>query len=325
MRRSLLAPPRQLQAHGSWPASSARGALAGPAAATERRRPLFHPRGGWLRRAERAASQFLARHAWPRVPGIHRPYDHQLRTTLTLSEADVLLAGLPRALDGLRVLLLSDPHAGAFVSCAALADAFARLVEERAELIVLAGDLTTSHLREWTTHREAFRVLRAPLGVFAVLGNHDHYTGEPARLRALIEQDGIRVLHNACATIESGGARLSLAGVDDALRGTPDLAAALWGARPPVVLVSHHPDVVFDAARHGVALVLAGHTHAGQIRVPGLGVIVRQSRYRLDYGRYRAGATDLIVSRGLGVVGLPLRVCCPPEAVILRLRAGRPG
>ena len=73
-------------------------------------------------------------------------------------------------------------------------------------------------------------------------------------------------------------------------------------------------------AREDVGLVLSGHTHAGQIRVPRLPVLVRQSRYRLDEGRYRAGATELVVSRGLGVVGLPCRLACPPEAVLLRLK-----
>jgi len=85
------------------------------------------------------------------------------------------------------------------------------------------------------------------------------------------------------------------------------------------VLLSHNPDLFFDAARRGVALMLAGHTHAGQFRVPGLPVLVRQSRYRLDQGRFRSGNCELVVSRGLGVVGMPCRVACPPEAVLLTL------
>ena len=96
-------------------------------------------------------------------------------------------------------------------------------------------------------------------------------------------------------------------------------ACEILGARPPVVLVSHNPDVLFEAARRDVALVLSGHTHAGQIRIPGWPVLVRQSRYRLDEGRYRARATDLVVSRGLGAVGIPLRIACAPEAVLLEL------
>ena len=103
--------------------------------------------------------------------------------------------------------------------------------------------------------------------------------------------------------------------------GSPDLKRALHGTEPPVVLLSHNPDLLFDAARHGVALMLSGHTHAGQIRLRGLPVLVRQSRYRLDEGRYRYRETELVVSRGLGAVGVPWRSNCAPEAVLLTLEA----
>ena len=154
-----------------------------------------------------------------------------------------------------------------------------------------------------------------------MLGNHDHYTREPARLRTLLEKNGIRVLHNESVVLERAGGRIVLAGIDDLYKGTPDLDAALGSANGlPVVLLSHNPDVVFDASRRGVPLVLSGHTHGGQFRIPGLPVMVRQSRYRLDEGRYTIGGTELIVSRGLGVNGVPLRVACPPEAVRITLR-----
>jgi predicted MPP superfamily phosphohydrolase len=123
--------------------------------------------------------------------------------------------------------------------------------------------------------------------------------------------------------IESAGATMRLAGVDDWNVGNPDLDAALAGCArsEPVVLLSHNPDAAVEAARRGVAAVLSGHTHGGQIRIPGLPVLVRMSRFRLDEGRYRIGDTEVVVSRGLGVVGLPVRVACPPEAVLLTLRS----
>jgi hypothetical protein len=248
-----------------------------------------------------------------------RPYDGLLRRSLTLTEADLALPGLPTAFEGLRVLLVTDPHAGPFVSPAALLEAMRRLQSVEPDLILVGGDLTTSRLAEFDSHREAFAALGAPLGVYAVLGNHDHYTGRTAELRQRVEALGIRMLHNDSVQLERGGARLSLAGVDDLLRGAPDLDAALHGTRAPVVLLSHNPDMLFAAARRGVALMLSGHTHAGQIRVPGLPVIVRQSRYRLDEGRFQSGGTELVVSRVLGAVGLPWRAWCPPEGVLLRL------
>ena len=151
-------------------------------------------------------------------------------------------------------------------------------------------------------------------------GNHDYYNQRPDDLLRAVEAAGIPVLQNRSVELRRDGQSLSLAGVDDLLLGRPDLEAALAGTRPPVVLLSHNPDMFFDAARADVALVLSGHTHAGQVRVPGLPVLVRQSRYRLDEGRYRVGRTELVVSRGLGAVGVPFRANCPPEVVLLRLR-----
>jgi predicted MPP superfamily phosphohydrolase len=259
------------------------------------------------------------------------------------------------------VLLVTDIHAGPFVAPRALATTFHRLQGLEPDLILLGGDLTTATHREFEPAAGAFAALRAPLGVFAVLGNHDHYSGEPARLRQLIEASGIPVLHNRIAVLERGGARLRLAGIDDLHWGKPELGdllpvtglAAHAGAgegsspgagaakareepsvsilpagaepapvedAPPVILLSHNPDVFFDAVWRGVALVLSGHTHGGQIRLPGLPLAVKMSRYALDEGRYTADGVELVVSRGLGVTGLPLRYACAPEAVFLRLR-----
>jgi predicted MPP superfamily phosphohydrolase len=324
MRRSVLAPPRVLldlprHARGGAPVGRP---LLGTREAVERPRRFFHPRHGWLRRLERGAANFLASAVFPRVPGITRPYGAQLRRDLTLSEVDVALPGLPRAIDGLRVLLLTDVHAGPFVSPETLAETFRRLLATRPDLVLLGGDLATSGIDDIRRFRAAFALLRAPLGTYAVLGNHEYYTEDPALLPAALASAGIRLLVNDWAAVGEPGARFGLAGVDDLLMGRPDLDRALDGAPRPVVLLSHNPDLLFDAARRDVALMLSGHTHAGQIRVPGTPVMVRQSRYRLDEGRFRAGATELVVSRGLGAVGLPLRAACPPEAVLLRLGVG---
>lgn len=295
--------------------------LEAPLTAVERRRPLFHPARGWFRRAERAVSHFLARAVYPSIPGLSLPYSRQLRRDLVLSEATIDLVGLPQAFDGLRALLVTDIHAGPFLRPDILHEAVGRLGTLEPDLILLGGDLVLARPIEIEQNVEAFRSLKAPLGVFAVLGNHDHYTREPDRVIALIEQCGIRVLHNTSTRIERNGQTLALAGVDDMLVGRPDLDRALKGTEPPVILLCHHPDLLFEAARHGVALMLSGHTHAGQIRIPGLPVLVRQSRYRLDEGRYRYRDTELVVSRGLGAVGVPFRLACPPEAVLLTLKS----
>lgn len=336
MRRDLLPPARpvSLDTGATWYPIIAGGReadsrrrltrdpLAAPVAARPRLRYLFDPARGWFRRLERRLSHFLSRRVYPRIPGLHHPYDRQLERGLTLSEACIPLRGLPRPFDGLRLLLVTDVHAGPFLSARTLERCFARLMRLRPDLILLGGDLVLSRLEELATHRRAFESLHAPLGVHAVLGNHDHYTRHPSRMRRHLREAGIRVLHNRAIELRRGAATLDLAGVDDLLAGEPDLNAALAGTREPTILLSHNPDLLFDASHRGVALLLSGHTHAGQIRAPGLPVLVRQSRFRLDQGRFRAGCTELVVSRGLGAVGLPLRLGCPPEAVLLTLTAG---
>ena len=299
--------------------------LEDPHRAVERRRWLFHPARGWFRRTERAVSHFLARNIYPSIPGLSWSYSRQLQRDLVLSEATIDLVGLPQAFHGLKVLLVTDIHAGPFLQPAVLREAVRRLEVLEPDLILLGGDLVLARPIEIEQNAETFRSFAAPLGVFAVLGNHDHYTGEAERVIALTERCGIRVLHNASTRIERDGQTLSLAGVDDMLVGHPDLDRALADTEPPVILLCHHPDLLFEAARHGVALMLSGHTHAGQIRVPHLPVLVRQSRYRLDEGRYRYRDTELVVSRGLGAVGVPFRLACPPEAILLTLEQGRPG
>jgi len=276
--------------------------------------------GRWLRALEQRSSHLLARHVYPRVPGIHRPYDQVLREAITVSTAELAVPALAPAFDGLEILLISDVHAGPFVSRAALSAAFARIAKIPADLILLGGDLVTCRAEEFDDLAPALGSLVAPLGTFMVLGNHDHATGEPGSVLARAHAAGLECLHNRSVELERDGARLSLAGIDDLREGRPDLDRALRGTRSPVLLLSHHPDVAFDAARKGVALVLSGHTHGGQIVLPGFPLRMRQSRHGLDAGRYRAGPAEVVVSRGLGVVGLPLRVGSPAEVVHLTLR-----
>jgi predicted MPP superfamily phosphohydrolase len=281
---------------------------------------------GRFRALRRDFVHYVSKNLYPRIPFVDRPYSEQLRRQLTVSETAIALPGLGGGLAGIKVLFVSDVHVGPFLNPETLEHTFERLVSLRPDLILIGGDIATSHLAEFEPYTKAFRLLRAPLGVFAVLGNHDHYTREPLRLREILEETGARVLHNDSVILERGGGRLILAGIDDFQVGEPDLDAALdrangWPGpdrRPPVVLLSHNPDVFFEAARRGVDLVLSGHTHGGQIRIPGLPVLVRQSRYRLDEGRYALNGSELVVSRGLGADGLPLRVACSPEAILLR-------
>jgi uncharacterized protein len=349
MRRAPLPPPRAVAVPLTLPAELSAGAglalpalegerarripglyrrvLPGPLPAPTRLRHFFDPRSGWFRRTERAFNQLLCRSVWPLVPGVPRIYSRQLERTLTLSEGEVRLAGLTPDWDGTRILFLSDLHVGPFLDAEALQRCLARLVGLRPDLILLGGDLATARLAELPPSLPALGTLEAPLGVFSVLGNHDHYTEDASGVVAALERSGIRVLLNRSVVLSRGEGRLVLAGIDDLHVGRPDLDGALAGAAgvaagTPVVLLSHNPDAFFHAARRGVSLMLSGHTHGGQVRLPGLPVLVRMSRYRLDEGRYTWKGAELLVSRGLGVTGLPLRFGCSPEAVLLTLRPG---
>ncbi len=285
-------------------------------------RRLFDPVAGTFRRLEREASILVSRHVFPRIPGIHRIYDALLASGLTVAETEIVVPGLSPAFDGATVLLVTDLHAGPLLSVAGLRRALDRLLTLEPDLILLGGDFVTTRLEEILPHGETLRALRAPLGTFAVLGNHDHYCGEPEALRAVLATFGVHVLHNDATRLHRGDGRLALCGIDDFNAGRPDLEAALAAASAiggPSLLLSHNPDVFFAAVERGVAVVLSGHTHGGQLRIPGLPVLVRMSRYRLDEGRYASGGGEIVVSRGLGVTGLPLRLGCRPEAVFLRL------
>jgi predicted MPP superfamily phosphohydrolase len=293
--------------------------------ASQHPRVHFDPKSGWFRRIERATSLFLSRQVWWRLPGIAIPYAPILDRTLTVAAAEIPIARLPAAFDGATLLFLSDVHAGPFLSPAALARALERLGTLHADVVIHGGDLATSNVSEILPHKAAIAGLKAPLGAFAVYGNHDHYTHDVQGVSRFYESCGVRVLNNDAIALSRGGSRLALAGIDDWNIGSPDLdravvRAAVVAPDAPVVLISHNPDVFPEAAARGVALTLAGHTHGGQVRIPGRPVLVKMSRYRLDEGRYEHDGAQIVVSRGVGVCGVPIRVACAPEAVLVTLR-----
>ncbi len=162
-----------------------------------------------------------------------------------------------------------------------------------------------------------------------MLGNHDHRVGADA-VAAALEHRGIRVLRNEHVYLRRNGSGLTLAGVDDFDYGQDDLPRALRGATSdhPWILLSHNPALLPQAAATGVDLVLAGHTHGGQVGLPRLNSLRRPERLRVPlrfrHGHDRVGSTQIYISRGIGTVVLPLRVRCPAEIPVLRLQAQSP-
>ncbi|HYN23541.1 MAG TPA: hypothetical protein VES69_00700, partial [Pyrinomonadaceae bacterium] len=165
--------------------------------------------------------------------------------------------------------------------------------------------------------------LDAPEGVWAVLGNHDHYTDRELTTRAL-ERNHIAVLNNANTTLRRGPDVLQLSGIDDWSWAGTNWPRALYGLdqKRPTVLLSHQPRVLDFAESEKVGLILSGHTHGGQIDLPLIGPPARFATAELKYaqGLFRRGDTQLYVSRGTGVIGLPLRLGVRPEIAVLRLR-----
>jgi hypothetical protein len=281
--------------------------------------PLSGKRTAW-RRASSMAMAAINRALDRLPPGrwLHR----RAQRGLVYSEVDVALPRGGRGLHGLRVAFLSDIHAGSFMSRGDLCRIFGELAAREPDLVCLGGDLINTREREILLFREPLRMLRPPLGIWAVPGNHDHFWGRDLGLwEAFLREQGVNVLVNRGARIERDGHGLWIAGVDDLTEGRPDLAAALEGSRDdePVLLLSHHPDFFFESAAAGVDLTLSGHTHGGQVLLFGW-TPLRHSLFGYWQGGFSEAGASLYVSRGVGVTLLPLRIGAPPEIPILRLQ-----
>lgn len=246
------------------------------------------------------------------------------RTDFAVHTLEVQVPGLPRELEGLTLVQLTDLHLGVFTGPREMGAVLDQVERLRGDLVVLTGDTLDHNPRHVPEAMRALARLRARGGVHAVLGNHDHYTGAATVLRGL-RSIGVRPHVNASTAIGPEGARgrgLILAGVDDLMAprlGTgvgPDLAAALRGRDPedPVLLLAHNPKC-FDFAKGRVALQVSGHTHGGQINA--LGVAGEMLPYVA--GLYRDEGSTLFVSRGIGTTGPPVRVNAQPEVVRLAL------
>jgi uncharacterized protein len=264
-----------------------------------------------------AAGAVAAAVAWRAL--WHEPRSGRVR------ELELAPARWPAALDGLRVALVSDLHAGApHVREERIERVVAAVNARHPDLVLLLGDYIDPEVRFGSAVAPAavaarLAALRAPLGVVAVLGNHDWHNDGPG-MRAALRDAGIPVLENDA--LRAGD--LWVAGVDDTRYRTPDVDAALRAVPDgdPVILLSHDPDL-FPRVPDRVALTVSGHLHGGQVGVP----VVRRPFIPSRFGeRYARGhvvedGRHLYVTSGLGTTGWPVRLLAPPEVVILRLTA----
>ncbi|HEU4325115.1 MAG TPA: metallophosphoesterase [Roseiflexaceae bacterium] len=248
---------------------------------------------------------------------------------------DLALPRLDPLFDGFTLLHLSDIHSDATFMTPQRFEQVLGQIGAQPDLIAVTGDFITNAR---TSNIEAVLPLLVQLrpreGVVAVLGNHDHWSG-PALVRGALERHGIAELPYAVHTLRRGAAELHLAGIDD-LWPNPRRITPLEQARPLIeelagripsagaaVLLAHEPDVADISAAFGrFSLQLSGHSHGGQVRLPGRGAIILPALGRkYDDGLYQIGDMQLYTSRGLGMVRPQVRLNCPPEVALITLRA----
>jgi predicted MPP superfamily phosphohydrolase len=246
--------------------------------------------------------------------GVYGSAYERHRIGVTAATLDV--SGLPPAFDGLRIGFLTDIHHSALVSAEDITTAVTLANQAAPDMNVLGGDYVTFGDRRFVEPvAELLAPLRATHGVFAILGNHDDDRDMPA---ALMRQH-ITVLKDARTRVEIGGDRLELAGLRFWTRRPGDVARVLRRAQDPVLLLAHDPRRLAEAAALNVPAVLSGHTHGGQVVLPGVGAVARR-RFQVLSGLARRDNTSIFVSRGIGTVYVPVRINCPPEVAIVTLK-----
>lgn len=268
--------------------------------------------------------RLISRFLYPHLSAIWHPYGWVIRRRFRVAETTLSPAGWPQGLPSLRVLLLSDIHCGIFLKPETLADVVKFLMQLQPDLVVVTGDIVTGHSREVRPFLDALAPLsRAPRGAWFCFGNHDYFGGDPEEIREELQGIGITTLKNEAAKLAHGAGSFVLGGIDDLILGKPDWPRVMSKFGAPHILLSHNPDHFYDAARRGVSLVLSGHTHGGQIRLPLGPPIIRQSRFCLDEGAYSFESSLLVVTRGLGSILLPWRWGADPEAVMIDVVAAK--
>jgi predicted MPP superfamily phosphohydrolase len=241
-----------------------------------------------------------------------------------LTRHDVLVAGLPHSLDGLRLAQVTDIHfPGNQLAARA---ALEHLDRERPDIVILTGDMTES-AGAMTKVRDFAAESRGRLATIAIQGNWEYFAGvQGDASRAAYRQAGVHFLVNDATTVDVGGAPLTFVGLDDVVLGRPDIVAARRSVTPgstEIWLV--HAPIFAEKAPEGAAarpaMLLAGHTHGGQIRLPLLPAVKPVGAGRFLEGWYRDTFAPLYVSRGVGTTGIPARFRCPAELPIFTLRA----
>ena len=222
----------------------------------------------------------------------------------------------------MRILFIADIHHGPWTGLSYVCSVVSVANQLSPDLILLGGDYVHKNRSYIAPCFEVLRALKAPMGVYGVLGNHDHWQSA-SETKAAMSASGITELTNTGVWLSKGTGRLRLGGVGDLWEDTQDLPAALGDATASdaSILLSHNPDYTENVTDTRVGLILSGHTHGGQIVFPAIGAPFVPSRFGQKYlhGLVKTAHTQVFVSRGLGTLTPPLRFCCRPELNLITL------
>jgi predicted MPP superfamily phosphohydrolase len=251
-----------------------------------------------------------------------------------LVQIEIPLARLPESFDGFRLVQLSDFHYEDHYSAVPIRRSIAIVNNLRPDLAVFTGDFVTVpvfdralSVQEVSASSEPCAAMLSEISglKYAILGNHDA-ASYPGRIIHALEQAKIPVLRNQSVPIERGRDRIWLAGIDDLLRGMPDMSATLSGIpeKEATILLAHEPDFADDVSLTSVDLQLSGHSHGGQIWIPGIGApwLPAMAR-RYPRGLNKIGNLTLYTNIGIGTIRAPIRINCPPEITLVTLRASK--
>ncbi len=222
-----------------------------------------------------------------------------------------------KGIKNLRIAFVSDFHLSKF-SKTRLNRIINKINSYNPDIVLSGGDYVIMHRADVSMDMEyaanQLSKVKTKYGVYSVMGNHDYFK-DNKYIKSALTSHGIKVLENSNVKIDTDNGALYLAGISDMQTTIYDLDKALRGTTPPIILLSHSPDIA-PLARNRVNLVLSGHTHGGQVRIPFFGAIVVPSKYGK---RYETGFKEnlIYISKGLGTSILRLRFNCPPEITIV--------
>ncbi|KGP71447.1 metallophosphoesterase [Pontibacillus yanchengensis Y32] len=249
---------------------------------------------------------------------------------LTIKEETIELNKVPESFDQVKVLQFSDTHIGFHYDIPQFEQLIKELNSHQADLILFTGDLFDAPNQVSFEILEqaaaALSKLQAPLGKYWIYGNHDHGGYGTEIIATYMQKGGFKLLKNEHVSLHNGDSAITLAGLDDAMLGKPDINKALQGANPELftILMCHEPDYIHQVKGASVDIQLSGHSHGGQVQIPFLGYLVTPplaQEFVEGWYNIKNHPIQLYVSRGIGTTRLPYRFMCKPEYTLHKLKA----